>query len=60
MTDPKVVLNGLVSGALKQVQALNMRITGIVLSQVDVRKHAKYGYGDHGYYYGRYKEYYTN
>jgi Mrp family chromosome partitioning ATPase len=49
-----------VLGALKQVKALNMRVTGLVLSQVDVTRHAKYGYGDYGYYYGRYKEYYSN
>lgn len=28
---------------------------GIVLSQVNVRRHAKYGYGDYGYYYSHYK-----
>jgi polysaccharide biosynthesis transport protein len=29
-----------------------------VLTRVNVRKHAKYGYGDYGYYYGRYGDYY--
>jgi exopolysaccharide transport family protein len=33
---------------------------GVVLVQVDVRRHSKYGYGDYGYYYSKYKDYYTN
>jgi succinoglycan biosynthesis transport protein ExoP len=32
---------------------------GVVLSQVNVHRHAKYGYGDYGYYYSRYRDYYT-
>ena len=32
---------------------------GVVLSQVNVRRHAKYGYGDYGYYYSKYRDYYT-
>ncbi len=35
-------------------------VAGVVLTQVNVRKHARYGYGDHGSYYGKYKSYYTN
>lgn len=31
---------------------------GIVLSQVNQSKHATYGYGDYGQYYGRYRDYY--
>ncbi|NYZ16399.1 AAA family ATPase [Azospirillum sp. RWY-5-1] len=31
---------------------------GIVLSQVNQRKHARYAYGDYGQYYGRYRDYY--
>jgi len=30
----------------------------VVLSRVNTRKHATYGYGDSGYYYGRYSNYY--
>ena len=38
----------------------DMRKTiGVVLTQVNVRRHARYGYGDYGYYYSRYKSYYT-
>lgn len=33
---------------------------GVVLVQVDVRRHSKYGYGDYGYYYSKYKDYYTS
>ena len=44
--------------ALRLLQDLHKEI-GIVLSQVDVRRHAKYGYGDYGYYYSKYRSYYT-
>ncbi|MFY7962476.1 MAG: GumC family protein [Elsteraceae bacterium] len=33
-------------------------LVGVVLSQVNMRKHKRYGYGDYGHYYGRYGEYY--
>jgi len=46
-----------VIGALKQLQSVGGNIAGLVLSRVNVKKHAKFGYGDHGYYYGKYKEY---
>ena len=32
---------------------------GVVLSQVNVRRHSRYGYGDYGYYYSKYRNYYT-
>lgn len=32
---------------------------GVVLSQVNIKKHAYYGYGDYASYYGRYGNYYT-
>jgi polysaccharide biosynthesis transport protein len=47
-----------VKTALRQMELLNIKIKGIVLSQVDIRQQARYGYGDYGYYYGRYKSYY--
>jgi succinoglycan biosynthesis transport protein ExoP len=46
-----------VLGALKQLQGVGGSLAGVVLSRVNVRKHARFGYGDHGYYYGTYKEY---
>lgn len=33
---------------------------GIVLSQVNIRRHSRYGYGDYGYYYSKYRDYYTS
>lgn len=44
--------------AVHQMVAAKANIAGVVLSQVNVRRHAKYGYGDSGYYYGDYKKYY--
>ncbi|UYN97258.1 MAG: polysaccharide biosynthesis tyrosine autokinase [Enhydrobacter sp.] len=35
------------------------RQVGVVLSQVNVRRHSRYGYGDYGYYYSKYRDYYT-
>ncbi len=49
----------LVKAALKQLHACNIPLAGTVLNRVNLEKHARYGYSDRGYYYGRYKEYYT-
>ena len=35
-------------------------VAGIVLSRVDVKKHARYGYADSGHYQGTYRKYYVN
>lgn len=35
-------------------------VAGVVLTQVDIKKHALYGYGDVGQYYGKYQRYYVN
>jgi len=45
---------------IKQMVASGGKITGVLLSMVDAAKHAKYGYGDSGYYYGRIKKYYAS
>lgn len=45
--------------ALKQMRDLRKHV-GVVLAQVDVRKHLRYGYGDHGYCNSKYRDYYTN
>lgn len=50
----------LVRTGLRAAVDAKLDLAGIVLTQVNVRKHARYGYGDHGYYYGKYKSYYTN
>ena len=48
----------IVTGAVKMLRANGGDIAGVVLSRVNARKHATYGYGDNGYYYGRYSNYY--
>lgn len=45
---------------IKQIVDAGCDLAGIVLSMVNVKKHARYGYGDSGYYYGRYRKYYTS
>lgn len=45
---------------LKQVIESGCDLAGVVLSMVNVKKHSRYGYGDSGYYYGRYRKYYTD
>lgn len=44
---------------LKQIAEAGGDIAGFALSRVNVKKHARYGYGDSGYYYGRYRKYYA-
>lgn len=49
-------------GSLKLFRSLGGKLAGVVLSRVDMRRHATYGYGDPGYYYGysgRYRGYET-
>jgi Mrp family chromosome partitioning ATPase len=48
-----------VLGALKSLKGTGATVAGTVLSRVNVRRHMRYGYGDRGYYYGRYGAYYT-
>ncbi len=45
--------------ALRQLIDAGSDVAGVVLTMVDVKKHARYGYADSGYYYGRVKKYYT-
>ena len=49
----------LVKTGIKTALAANMDLAGIVLTQVNLRKHARYGYGDYGNYYGTYGNYYS-
>lgn len=46
--------------SLKQLAEAGAEIAGVVLSRVDVKKHAGYGYADSGYYAGTYRKYYIN
>jgi polysaccharide biosynthesis transport protein len=54
-TPRNVVLAG-----MRQMFEAGADIAGIVLSRVDVKKHARYGYADSGYYRGTYSKYYVN
>lgn len=45
--------------ASKQIDESGGRLIGVVLSMVDTKKHAQYGFSDSAYYYGPVKKYYT-
>lgn len=47
-------------GGVRELKNFGADIAGVVMSIVDTTKQAKYGYGDGGYYYGRYSRYYVN
>ena len=46
--------------SIRQMVEAGADIAGIVLSRVDLKKHARYGYADSGYYQGSYRKYYVN
>ena len=48
------------SNGLAHLREIRASVAGAVLTQVDVVKHAQYGYGDVGQYYGKYQKYYVN
>lgn len=50
----------LIANAVKQLIQGNVPLSGAVLTRVDLEKQQAYGYGDYGYYYGKYKEYYND
>jgi succinoglycan biosynthesis transport protein ExoP len=54
-TKREVVIQG-----IKEIQSSRGYLAGVVLSQVHVEKHSKYGYGDSGAYYGKIKKYYSS
>ncbi|WP_308910410.1 GumC family protein [Pseudokordiimonas caeni] len=45
---------------LSQLSDTGVDVAGAVISQVNVKKHVGYGYGEYGHYYGKHKAYYTN
>ena len=49
-----------VVSALRMLLDVNANIAGTLLTRVNVRKHARYGYGDIGHYYGHYRSYYAD
>lgn len=48
-----------IANSLKLLDKAGAHIAGVALVQVDMRSQARYGYGDAGYYYGAYKQYYS-
>jgi capsular exopolysaccharide synthesis family protein len=46
--------------SMRILKSLDVNIAGAVLTQVDMRKHAQYGYGDIGQYYDKSQSYYVN
>ncbi|MBA4208064.1 MAG: capsular biosynthesis protein [Parvibaculum sp.] len=46
--------------AIRELRLYQSNIAGAILVAVDASKQAKYGYGDGGYYYGKYSRYYVN
>lgn len=47
------------NAALQILRQSDAKIAGVVLTLVDVNEQARYGYGDPGYYYASYKNYYA-
>jgi capsular exopolysaccharide synthesis family protein len=45
--------------AARQLKSTARHLGGVILSQVNVNKHARYNYGDSGYYHGKARRYYT-
>jgi polysaccharide biosynthesis transport protein len=48
------------SHGMEALAGSHVSVTGLVLTQVDVALHAKYGYGDLPSYYKKYRKYYVN
>lgn len=46
--------------AIRELRLYQSNVAGAILVAVDATKQAKYGYGDGGYYYGKYSRYYVN
>ena len=45
--------------AVRSLRSVGTKLMGLALSQVDQKVQARYGYSSYGYYYGRYKSYYS-
>ena len=45
--------------SLKQLESAGAKLAGSLLTMVDARRHAKYGYGDSGSYAGDLEKYYA-
>jgi hypothetical protein len=51
---------GAVEESLQALREVNVEPAGAVLTMVDMKKHAQYGYGDIGQYYTQSQKYYVN
>ncbi|MGF1562387.1 MAG: GumC family protein [Geminicoccaceae bacterium] len=49
-----------VTHGMRQLVDAGANLAGVIISRVNVKKHAKYGYADSGYYSGYYRKYYVN
>ena len=47
------------AAALKQLADVSAQVSGVVLTQVDMKKHASYAYGDAAQYYLKYSKCYS-
>jgi succinoglycan biosynthesis transport protein ExoP len=45
---------------IRQMLDAGADLAGVVLSRVDLKKHARFGYADSGYHQGRSRKYYVN
>jgi polysaccharide biosynthesis transport protein len=54
-TNDVIALNG-----LEEILKCNARLAGAALTQVNLRRHIRYGYGDVGYFYRTHCKYYVN
>lgn len=48
-----------VQSSIRTLLDADAKLAGVLLTRVNTRKHARYGYGDIGYYYGKYRGYYS-
>lgn len=50
-----VVMHG-----LRLIKTFKIKLAGTVLTQVNLKRQSRYGYGDYGHYYSNYSKYYSN
>lgn len=49
-----------VGEGIKKIQKFNIKLAGLILTQVDLNDVRQYGHDDYGHYYGKYQSYYKN
>ena len=47
-----------VANSLEVLESVGAHIGGVALTQVNIKEQTKFGYGDSGFYYKQYKNYY--